>query len=74
MGKRQRSRQQRKPCAYCRARVQELSIPMHDKLGKNSKGLAWLSRDLLAKIKRKKQMYRQRKEGQTPWDKYRDTA
>lgn len=40
---------------YYRARVQELSIPMHKKLGKNGKGLAWLSRDLLAKIKENKQ-------------------
>lgn len=55
-------------------RVQELSIPMHKKLGKNGKGLACLCRDLLPKIKERKQMSRQGKQGQAPWDKCRGAA
>lgn len=45
------------------ATLQELPIPMHKKLGRNGKGLACLSKDLLAKIKGKKQMCRQGKQG-----------
>lgn len=54
--------------------MQELLVPIHKKLGKNGKGLAQLSRDLLAKIKGKKQMCRQGNQGQAPWDEYRDAA
>lgn len=59
---------------YYRARVQELLIPIYKKLGKNGKGLAQLSRDLLAKVKGKEQMCRQGNQGQAPWDEYRDAA
>lgn len=54
--------------------MQELLFPTHKKLGKNGKGLACLSRNLLTKIKGKKQMCRQGNQGQVPWDKYRDVA
>ncbi|KAK4818274.1 hypothetical protein QYF61_009992 [Mycteria americana] len=54
--------------------AQELSIPRCKKSGKEGKRPAWLSQDLLVKLKGKKEMHRQRKQGQVSWEKYRDTA
>ncbi|KAK4827902.1 hypothetical protein QYF61_022325 [Mycteria americana] len=44
------------------------------KSGKEGKGLAWLSQDLLVKLKGKKEMQRQWKQGQVSWEEYRDAA
>jgi len=51
-----------------------LSIPMCKKSGKEGKRSAWLSGDLLVKLKGKKEMHRQWKQGQVSWKQYGDTA
>ena len=43
-------------------------------LNKESKRPPCLSQDLLFKIKAKKETHRQWKQGQVPWEEYRDTA
>ncbi|KFQ71317.1 hypothetical protein N335_05210, partial [Phaethon lepturus] len=55
-------------------RTQELSIPKWKRSGKEGKRPAWLSQDLLVKLKGKKEMHRQGKQGQVSWGEYRDTA
>ncbi|KFQ68276.1 hypothetical protein N335_06719, partial [Phaethon lepturus] len=55
-------------------RAQELLIPRCKKSGREGKRQAWLSRDLLCKLKGKKEMHRQWKQGWGSWDKYRDAA
>ncbi|KFM05399.1 hypothetical protein AS27_15836, partial [Aptenodytes forsteri] len=55
-------------------RAQELLIPRHKKSGKEGKRPAWLSRDLLVKLKGKKEMHRQWKQGQVSWEEYGDAA
>ncbi|KFP65777.1 hypothetical protein N322_00654, partial [Cariama cristata] len=55
-------------------REQEVAIPRRKKLGKQGKRLAWLSRDLLAKLKAKKEMHRQWRQGQVSWEEYREAA
>ncbi|KGL92594.1 hypothetical protein N301_15996, partial [Charadrius vociferus] len=55
-------------------RDQELSIPRCKKPGKEGKRPAWLSQDLLVKLKGKKEMHRQWKQGQVSWEEYRDAA
>ncbi|KFP48026.1 hypothetical protein N323_07381, partial [Cathartes aura] len=55
-------------------RAQELSVPRCKKSGKESKRPAWLSIDLLVKLKGRKEMRRQWKQGQIPWEEYRDAA
>ena len=54
--------------------MQELSIPRCKKSGKVGKRLAWSSRHLLVQLKGKKEMHRQRKQGQVTWEEYRDAA
>ncbi|KAK4823256.1 hypothetical protein QYF61_000223 [Mycteria americana] len=44
------------------------------KSGKEGKRPAWMSQDLLVKLKGKKVMHRQWKQGQGSWEEYRDTA
>ena len=53
-------------------KVQELSVPRCKKSGTKGKRPAWLSRDLLVKLKGKKETHREWKEGQVSW--YRDAA
>ncbi|PKU45711.1 nedd4-binding protein 2-like 2 [Limosa lapponica baueri] len=55
-------------------RVQELLIPSYKKSGKEGKRPAWLSQDLVVKLKGKKEMNKQWKQGQVFWEEYRDTA
>ncbi|KFQ66130.1 hypothetical protein N335_00947, partial [Phaethon lepturus] len=55
-------------------RAQELLIPRCQKSGKEVMRPAWLSGDLLGKVKGKKEMHRQWKRGQLSWDEYRDAA
>ncbi|KAK4829240.1 hypothetical protein QYF61_002505 [Mycteria americana] len=52
----------------------ELSTPMCKESGKEGKRPAWLSKDLLVKLKGKKEMHRQWKQGQISWEEYRDLA
>ena len=55
-------------------RVQELSIPRCKKSGKEGKRQAWMNQDPLVKLKGKKEMHRQWKQGQVSWEEYRDAA
>ncbi|KFQ86553.1 hypothetical protein N337_12956, partial [Phoenicopterus ruber ruber] len=55
-------------------RAQELSIPRCKKTSKGGKRPAWLSRDLLVKLKGKKEMHKQWKQGRVSWEEYRDAA
>jgi len=55
-------------------RVQELSVPRCKKSGKEGKRPAWLSQDLLIKLKGKRELHRQWKQGQVSWEEYRDAA
>ncbi|KFQ67578.1 hypothetical protein N335_10393, partial [Phaethon lepturus] len=55
-------------------RAQELSIPRCKKSGKEGKRPAWLSGELLGKLKGRKEMHGQWKQGQGSWDEYRDAA
>jgi len=49
-------------------------MPRCKKSGKEGKRLSWLSCDLLVKLKGKKEMHRQWKQGQGSWEEYRDAA
>jgi len=49
-------------------------IPRCEKSGKEGKRPTWLSQDLLVKLKGKKEMHRQWKQGQVSWEEYKDTA
>ncbi|KFQ86650.1 hypothetical protein N337_07878, partial [Phoenicopterus ruber ruber] len=55
-------------------RAQELSIPRCKKSRKEGKRRAWLSHDLLVKLKGKKEMHKWWTQGQISWEEYRDTA
>ncbi|KFQ15609.1 hypothetical protein N330_03315, partial [Leptosomus discolor] len=55
-------------------RAQELSIPRCKKSGKEGKRPAWLSRDLLVKLKGKLEWQRQWKQPQVSWEEYRHVA
>ncbi|KFZ68978.1 hypothetical protein N338_01487, partial [Podiceps cristatus] len=55
-------------------RVQELSVPKCKKSGKAGKRPAWMHRDVLVKLKGKKEMHRQWKLGQVSWEEHRDAA
>ncbi|KFQ72243.1 hypothetical protein N335_12860, partial [Phaethon lepturus] len=55
-------------------RAQELLIPRCQKSGKKVMRPAWLSGDLLGKLKSKKETRRQWKQGQLSWEEYGDAA
>jgi len=55
-------------------RTQELSVPRCKKSGKEGKTPAWLSRDLLVKLKGKRELHRQWKQGQVSWEECRVAA
>ncbi|KFM04158.1 hypothetical protein AS27_10724, partial [Aptenodytes forsteri] len=55
-------------------RAQELSITMCKKSGKEGKRPAWMSQDLQVKLKGKKEMHRQWKQGQVSLEEYREAA
>ncbi|KAK4810861.1 hypothetical protein QYF61_008833 [Mycteria americana] len=52
-------------------KAQELLIPRCRKSGKEGKRPAWLSQDMLVKLKSKRELHRQ---GRVTWEEYRDTA
>ncbi|KFZ53140.1 hypothetical protein N338_13083, partial [Podiceps cristatus] len=54
--------------------AQELLIPRCKKSGKKGKRPAWLSCDLWLKLKEKKEIHKQWKQGQVSWDEYRDVV
>ena len=54
--------------------MQELSIPRCSKPGKESKRSAWLNQNLLVKLKCKKKIHRQWKQGQVLWKEYKEAA
>jgi len=55
-------------------KAQELLIPRCKKSGKEGKKLSWLSQDLLVKLKGKKEMHRQWRQGQVSREEYKDGA
>ncbi|GAB0199978.1 hypothetical protein GRJ2_002463200 [Grus japonensis] len=54
--------------------AQERCIPTKRKSGKNSRRPAWMNKELLGKVKHKKEAYRGWKQGQVAWEKYRETV
>ncbi|GAB0209349.1 hypothetical protein GRJ2_003400600 [Grus japonensis] len=52
---------------------QEGCIPTKRKSGKNTKRPAWMNKELLGKVKHKKEAYRGWKQGQVAWEEYRET-
>ena len=54
--------------------AQELSIPLCKKAGREGRQPGWLSKDLLVKLRSKKEMHRQWKQGHVAWEEYRDAA
>ena len=54
--------------------MQELFIPRCSKSGKDAKRPAWPKQDVVVKLKSKKKMHRQWKQGEVPWEEYKETA
>ncbi|GAB0202999.1 hypothetical protein GRJ2_002765500 [Grus japonensis] len=54
--------------------AQERCIPTKRKSGKNTKRPAWMNKELLGKVKHKKEAYRGWKQGQVAWEEYRETV
>ncbi|KAM9662778.1 uncharacterized protein ACIBXB_015380 [Morphnus guianensis] len=52
--------------------VQERCIPTKRKSGKNARRPAWMNKELLDKLKCKKEAYRGWKQGQVAWEEYRE--
>jgi len=51
--------------------AQEQCIPTKRMLGKNTRRPAWMNKDLLGRLKHKKEAYRVWKQGQVAWEEYR---
>ncbi|GAB0205871.1 hypothetical protein GRJ2_003052700 [Grus japonensis] len=54
--------------------AQERCIPTERKSGKNTKRPQWVNKELLGKVKQKKEAYREWKQGQVAWEEYRETV
>ncbi|GAB0203667.1 hypothetical protein GRJ2_002832300 [Grus japonensis] len=54
--------------------AQEQCIPTKKSSGKNAQRPAWMNKELLDKLKHKKEAYRGWKQGQVAWEKYRETV
>ncbi|GAB0179904.1 hypothetical protein GRJ2_000455700 [Grus japonensis] len=54
--------------------AQERCIPTKSKSGKNTKRPPWMNKELLGKVKPKKEAYRGWKQGQVAWEEYRETV
>ncbi|KFW73581.1 hypothetical protein AS28_12130, partial [Pygoscelis adeliae] len=52
--------------------AQERCIPTKRKSGKNTRRPAWMNKELLGKLKHKKEAYRGWKQGQVAWEEYRE--
>ena len=55
-------------------RAQEQAIPKCQKSSKRGRRPAWLSRDLLLELRQKRKVYGHWKQGQVPWEDYRDAV
>jgi len=55
-------------------RAQELSIPKCKKSGRERKRPAWLRQEMLAKLRKKRELHRQWKQGLASWEEYREAA
>jgi len=53
--------------------AQEQCIPTKGKSGKSARRPAWMNKELLDKLKHKKEAYRGWKQGQVPWKEHIDT-
>ncbi|GAB0179966.1 cAMP-dependent protein kinase inhibitor alpha [Grus japonensis] len=53
--------------------AQERCIPTKRKSSKNTKRPLWMNKELLGKVKHKKEAYRGWKQGQVAWEEYRET-
>ncbi|GAB0205806.1 hypothetical protein GRJ2_003046200 [Grus japonensis] len=53
---------------------QEQHIPTERKSSKNTKRPPWMNKELLGKVKQKKEAYRGWKQGQVAWEEYRETV
>ncbi|GAB0204964.1 hypothetical protein GRJ2_002962000 [Grus japonensis] len=54
--------------------AQEQCIPTKRKSSKNTKRPSWMNKELLGKVKQKKEAYRGWKQGQVTWEEYRETV
>ncbi|GAB0184760.1 hypothetical protein GRJ2_000941300 [Grus japonensis] len=54
--------------------AQERCIPTKKESGKNTKRPLWMNKELLGKVKHKKEAYREWKQGQVAWEEYRETV
>ncbi|GAB0207656.1 mitochondrial enolase superfamily member 1 [Grus japonensis] len=54
--------------------AQEQCIPTKRKSSKNTKRPPWMNKELLGKVKQKKEGYRGWKQGQVAWEEYRETV
>ncbi|GAB0187312.1 mitochondrial enolase superfamily member 1 [Grus japonensis] len=54
--------------------AQERCIPTKRKSSKNTKRPPWMNKELLGKVKHKKEAYRGWKQGQIAWEEYRETV
>ncbi|GAB0178198.1 mitochondrial enolase superfamily member 1 [Grus japonensis] len=54
--------------------AQECCIPTKRKSSKNTKRPPWMKKELLGKVKHKKEAYRGWKQGQVAWEEYRETV
>jgi len=54
--------------------AQELSIPKCKKSGREGKRPAWLRKEMLVKLRKKRELHRQWKQGLTSWEEYREAA
>ncbi|GAB0205919.1 hypothetical protein GRJ2_003057500 [Grus japonensis] len=54
--------------------AQEQCMPTKRKSGKNAQRPAWMNKELLGKVKQKKEAYRGWKQGQVAWEEYRETV
>ncbi|GAB0205898.1 mitochondrial enolase superfamily member 1 [Grus japonensis] len=54
--------------------AQERCIPTKRKSGENTKRPPWMNKELLGKVKQKKEAYRGWKQGQVAWEEYRETV
>ncbi|GAB0181491.1 hypothetical protein GRJ2_000614400 [Grus japonensis] len=54
--------------------AQEQCIPTERKSGKNARRPTWMNKELLGKVKQKKEAYRGWKQGQVAWEEYRETV
>ncbi|GAB0208696.1 mitochondrial enolase superfamily member 1 [Grus japonensis] len=54
--------------------AQERCIPTKRKSSKNTKRPLWMNKELLGKVKQKKEAYRGWKQGQVAWEEYRETV